>query len=240
MANDDISSELVAALDALKRDLAHAREHFREKGDGGREGALEALRALVRFVDRFGDDEITDLLQPVLTLGLALSQFGNCVRIPNMFAAPPRMGGRPTDHHEWNALKALAAKAVTILTDAHEPEPESRGHVARALTNAGYTQPNGDPITAETVRAWRQDAMQGAVTKQGSVAAIYREYQTLPAPPEGVPAQAHADQIIAPTNRSHILHAAASCAMASAVRACTLEGSSVRSCWTSVRISWRT
>jgi len=197
MANDEISSELAAALDALKRDLAHAREHFRENRDGGRQGALEALRALVRFVDRFGDDEISDLLQPVLALGLALSQFGNGVRTPNMFTAPPRMGGRPTDHHEWNAMKALAAMAVTILTDAHKPEPESRGHVAHALTNAGYTQPNGDPITAETVRTWRQDAMQGDVTKQGSVAALYREYQTLPAPPEGVPAQAHADQIIA-------------------------------------------
>jgi len=48
-----------------------------------------------------------------------------------------------------------------------------------------------------TVRTWRQEAMQGDTTEQGSVAAHYRECQTLPKPPDGVSAQAHADEIIA-------------------------------------------
>ena len=97
---------------------------------------------------------------------------------------------------EWNAAKALASVAVSILLRAKSDE-EARKHVARELTKAGFTQSNGDPITEATLRAWRQDAMQGNAGADGSVAAFYRQYQTLPAPPDGISDQAHVDQIIA-------------------------------------------
>src|SRR5262249_43276378 len=115
MAKDEISIEIAEVLATLKRELVHAQERFREAGDGGREGALEALRALVNFVDCFCDDEISDLLQPVYELGLAISQRGNGLRDHPMLAAPPSMRGRPSDRREWNAAKALASLAVSIL-----------------------------------------------------------------------------------------------------------------------------
>src|SRR5262245_53851791 len=121
--------------DLRKVGLAHAHTRFREGTDGGREGALESLRAIVRFLRRFDDDQISDLLQPVYALGWALVQLGDGVRAP-MLAQPPK-DGRPRDHQEWNAMKALAAMAVTILKDAGRPEREARDYVARALDNAG-------------------------------------------------------------------------------------------------------
>jgi len=196
MAKDEISIEIAEVLATLKRELVHAQERFREAGDGGREGALEALRALVNFVDCFCDDEISDLLQPVYELGLAISQRGNGLRDHPMLAAPPSTRGRPSDRREWNAAKALASLAVSILLN-DKSDDGARNYVACELTKAGFTQSNGHPITDATVRTWRQDAMQGDVGADGSVAAFYREYQTLPAPPDGFSAQAHADQIIA-------------------------------------------
>jgi len=193
-----VSKEHVAALDGLKHELARAQARFREAGDGGCEGALESLRAIVRFFDRFDAGEISDLLQPILTLGLALSQFGSGVREHPMFATPPKRG-RPRDHREWNAAKALAAVAVTILAAVppkQGAEPRARRYVARILRNAGLKQPSGDLITAEILRAWRQDAMQGDATEPGSVAAYYRKCKPYVARTDGVSAQAHADKII--------------------------------------------
>ena len=202
-----VSKELATALEALEHELAHGQVRFREAGDGGREGALESLRATVRFLHRIDDNQISDLLQPVYALGWALVQLGDGVRAP-MLAQPPK-DGRPRDHQEWNAMKALAAMAVTILKDAGRPEREARDYVARALDNAGFKQLSKGrlrPITGATVRTWRQDAMQGNTTEQGSVAAHYRECQTLPAPPEGVSAEAHADQIIVLITRELFMH----------------------------------
>lgn len=108
-----VSKELVTAIEALKHELAHAHTRFREGTDGCRDGALESLRAIVRFLHRFDDDQISDLLQPVYALGWALLQLGDGVRAP-MLAQPPK-GGRPRDHQEWSAAKALAALAVTML-----------------------------------------------------------------------------------------------------------------------------
>jgi hypothetical protein len=77
-----VSEELVDQLDALKRELAHAQERFRRAGDGGRQRVLESLRAIARFLHRFDDEQINDLLQPVYALGWALVQLGDSVRAP--------------------------------------------------------------------------------------------------------------------------------------------------------------
>ena len=71
---------------------------------------------------------------------------------------PTKRIGRPPHPYEYELLKALAVAAVDLLMEGGKTEREATVHVARRLTDMGYTvskRPDADQAVA--VQNWRKN-----------------------------------------------------------------------------------
>jgi hypothetical protein len=148
-----IINEVLAALFVELR-LASALYQGEEFPD--RAATLIALSAVWRFLMRFRPALDERLHVPLMNLSNALLGLNNNNVQPILQRSAPRRGGRAQDSPDRQALIGIAVGAVERLLWTGMDHGEADKAVAAELAKLGV-KPNrgGNPITARTVREWR-------------------------------------------------------------------------------------
>lgn len=148
-------------LNDLFSSLYKAKLRFDATDDAGRDGALHALDAVLRFLMLFETVHVESLLTPLALL------FGDLVSLDGGKAcpmvAPTKKPGGTRASGFYNAMKGIAVFIVRRLEASGISRPDSRKAVARELNKLGVrparkgSREGSGEFRAGTIAKWEQD-----------------------------------------------------------------------------------
>jgi hypothetical protein len=143
MAKDAFATELTAACEMFRKQ--------RNDDDGGRDGVVLALRALVRFAMATRPD-LNDQIEPLISLDSSLRNLE--AGKANRLLQRTKRNGRPPASLELQCLQQQSAAAVEILMEGGLKEKDAEICVQTKLAKFGAA------YSSETVGNWRSKVLE--------------------------------------------------------------------------------
>jgi hypothetical protein len=151
----------LAALHLVLTSLASASQKL---DANRREGWLEALDALWRFLDTLDRPDLNRTKVPIATLMAALQDLDRGTVDPGLMPRRPETG-RPPDGYDTAVTRAIAAACMHFLLEARRSKNAAAQAVARALIKHGIRLGQRDNVTTEqagnTIGKWRERLEEG-------------------------------------------------------------------------------
>jgi hypothetical protein len=154
MAEVDPVRQILVHLQRLSVVLKRAASGFDQSAeDAGRGSVLFTLAAVDDFLKVTLGIRDPSLFIPLAQLRYALHDLNRGKVVPLL--APKKVKNRPHDSASKEAFRALAAVAMELFIKGNVPRKEAARDVAAALSQMGYMNGPGKPITAKLVEDWR-------------------------------------------------------------------------------------
>jgi hypothetical protein len=162
-----------AAWQEMERQLAVALRDYREKPDGGRWGATQAIMALVGMLwDIWNNDsDKLMLLTPLSELVYALLNLDGGVVAPML--QPKKADGRRSDSVDRNIIKIEAAVTMSILMERGFERDESAKAVAGLLRDCGIKFDERRRDLWERVAEWRDQMNEAEPSRPAAFAFLF-------------------------------------------------------------------
>src|SRR5262249_16301777 len=137
--------------------LRDAKNPFDTGDKASREGAIQSLEVLLKFLSQFQPVLDEGLNAPLAALFNALLSLDDGTLLPILKPVPVR--GRSRASGIRDNLKGAAAFTVARLRGTGQSASDARAEVARVFRDAGVTSARGryPAITRRTVRGWCEE-----------------------------------------------------------------------------------
>ncbi len=154
MVKLDPHSAILARLERLRVGFNTAAKLFDQSAeDHGRVSILFAFNELDDFLRVIFGIRNTSIFIPLNQLRYALHDLERGKVVPLL--KPKKVKNRPRDSAAKEAFRALAAVAMDLFVKGKVPRKQAARDVAKSLSEMGYVNGPGKPITGPLVEDWR-------------------------------------------------------------------------------------
>jgi hypothetical protein len=154
MAGAEAVRQILVHLQRLNVGLRRAASAYDQSAeDAGRGSVLLTLHAVDDFLKVTLGIRDPSLFIPLAQLQYALHDLNRGKVVPLL--APKKVKNRPRDSTSREGFRALAAVAMELFIKGDVSRKQAARDVAAALSQMGYMNGPGKPITAKLVEDWR-------------------------------------------------------------------------------------